>query len=261
MYITNVGFNQWHDADFFIDRPAGSGDHLMLLLKSDALFVFAGGERLVSEGSAVLYRKGTPQLYRAKGSRFGNDWFHFLPDNAEDERLLEALDLPFDTPVKPGSISELSMLVDMMCREHYSTDIYRADSTDLLLKLFFFKLSEKLHRSGGVGGGTNYEKMSLLRSKIYNDPALGWNIEGLSHELAMSQSSFQHTYKKLFGVTPMNDVIAARIERAKYLLSSTGHTIKQIAHMCGYSSDTHFVRQFGECTGKRPSEYRAEFFK
>ncbi|MCR5539979.1 MAG: AraC family transcriptional regulator [Ruminococcus sp.] len=256
MRITNVGCNHWHDADFFIDRPEGSGDYLLLLLKTSAVFVTERGEQTAEAGSFVLYKEGTPQCYRADGARFGNDWFHFLPENPEDEKFLKELDIPFDTPVRIDSLSELTVLISMMCNEHYSGGIYTTDTCDLLVKLFFLKLSDKLHRTVERGMVSGYEKMSVLRAKIYNDPARRWNIEELAHEMTMSRSSFQHGYKKLFGVTPMNDVIAARTERAEYLLSSTSHSVSRIAQMCGYSSDIHFVRQFRKVTGESPTEYR-----
>lgn len=256
MRITNVGYNHYHDADFLIDRPEGSGDYLILLLKTPGYFLIDGNEIEAEENTAVLYKKGTPQFYRAKGVQFCNDWFHFLPDNDEDEGFLDALDLPFDSIIKLDSIAELSVFISMMCREKFSANILKSDSLDLLIKMFFIKLSEKIHMSANSSFGGWHEKMSLLRFEIYNMPSHDWNIDGLAHELTMSRSSFQHLYKQMFGVTPMNDVISSRVEHAKYLLRSTGYTVTHIAQMCGYSSNIHFMRQFKQRTGMTPSEYR-----
>ena len=261
MRINNVGYNHFHDADFSISRPEGSGDYLMLLLKTSGIFELGGKELRVGEGSALLYRRGTPQFYRAAGAQFGNDWFHFMPDSTTDEQFLSELDLPFDTPVRLESLSELSVLISMMCHENYSDNLYKTDSADLLMKLFFIKLSEKINMSSESRTGSWYEKMSILRTRIYNDPSHSWNVDGLAHELSMSRSSFQHIYKKTFGVTPMNDVITSRTEYAKYLLGSTDYTVTHIAGMCGYSSDIHFMRQFRQRTDLTPSEYRKIFRK
>lgn len=257
MRITNVGYNHFHGADFYIERPEGSGDYLMLLLKTPAVFELDGVEQRAEPGSAILFNKGTPQRYRSAGGQFGNDWIHFLPDNEEDERFIKALGFGFNKLYKLDSITMLSLLVNMMCQENYSYNQFKTDTTDLLLKLFFIKLSEKINRSSVNELGTWYEKMSILRTKIYNDPGNAWNIDGLAHELTMSRSSFQHLYKKIFGVTAMNDVIAARIELAKYLLSTTDHSVAHIAQTCGYSSDIHFMRQFKQKTGQTPSQFRS----
>ena len=98
--------------------------------------------------------------------------------------------------------------------------------------------------------------MSILRSQIYNMPYNDWNIEGLAHQLTMSKSYFQHLYKEIFGISVMNDVIQSRIEHSKYLLSTTDISITQIAQMCGYKCDLHFMRQFKTRMQMTPSEYR-----
>ncbi|MCI7804135.1 MAG: AraC family transcriptional regulator [Oscillospiraceae bacterium] len=98
--------------------------------------------------------------------------------------------------------------------------------------------------------------MSILRSQIYNMPYNDWNIEGLAHQLTMSKSYFQHLYKEIFGISVMNDVIQSRIEHSKYLFSTTDISITQIAQMCGYKCDLHFMRQFKTRMQMTPSEYR-----
>ncbi|MFR2168713.1 MAG: helix-turn-helix transcriptional regulator [Coprococcus sp.] len=92
--------------------------------------------------------------------------------------------------------------------------------------------------------GSYYEKMSIIRTNIYNKPYDNWTIQGMSHQLTMSESYFQHLYKKIFGTGVMNDVIQSRIEHAKYLLSTTDISIEHISQMCGYNSSSHFMRQF-----------------
>lgn len=256
MTINNVGYNHFHDADFLINRPNGSEDYLMLLIKTPAVFVIDGTEQTVSENSIFLYDKGTPQHYKALGHQFGNDWFHFDFEEKSDTDFFDALDIPLNKPIILSSLNELSLLISMMSHEKYSTNIYRTDSIDILMKLFFIKLSEKIHISKSNDTSTNYEKLSILRSKIYNMPYLDWNIEGMSHELRMSHSSFQHQYKKVFGTTAIEDVITARIEHAKYLLTSTNYTVGLISQMCGYSSQIHFMRQFKQKANSTPLQYR-----
>lgn len=258
MRITNVGYNHFHDADFFINRQSGSDDYLMLLLKTPGIFVINGKEIHAEANSAILYNKDTPQHYKAKGAQFGNDWFHFMPDNKTDETFISALDLKFDTIMKLNGIAELSVLINMMCHEKYSSNTFKVDSVDLLIKLFFIKLNEKINMVNSNNFGSAHNKMSILRTKIYNMPYHEWNIDGMAHELTMSQSSFQHLYKDIFGVSAMNDVITARVEQAKYLLSSTDYTVNHIAQMCGYSSQIHFMRQFKQRMEMTPSEYRSK---
>ena len=255
MQINNIGYNHVHDADLVIERPFGSGDYLLLLIKTPAVFTLDGKDILTESNSFMLYRKGTPQYYRASGAQFSNDWFHF--DMSEEElSFIESLDIPFDQ-VKPlGDINDLSLIIKNMCSENYSSNKFKTESIRSYMKLFFIKLSEKLHSNNSTHPNSYYDKMSIIRTQIYKMPYYDWNIEGAAHQLTMSKSYFQHMYKKIFGTSVMNDVIQSRIEHAKYLLSTTDISVSQIAEMCGYKCSSHFMRQFKARMKMTPSEYR-----
>lgn len=255
LHINNIGYNHCHDADFKICRPTGSGDYLLLLLKTPAVFTFRGTDSVARPNSFILYKKGTPQFYQACDISFANDWFHF-DMSGEDLRFLEELNIPFDNVIPIGDLNGLSLIIKNMCYEKYSSNHHREDSISLYLRLFFIKLSEKLHPAGNESANSYYDKMSILRSKIYNMPYHDWNVEGLAHQLSMSKSYFQHLYKEIFGISVINDVIRSRIEHSKYLLSTTDLPITQIAGMCGYKCDLHFMRQFKTRMQMSPTEYR-----
>ena len=57
----------------------------------------------------------------------------------------------------------------------------------------------------------------------------------------------------------MADVITARVDHGKYLLSGTDYPVGVIAEMCGYKNDVHFMRQFKSAVGLTPTEYRRRF--
>lgn len=255
MHINNIGYHHVHDADFLIDRPTGSGDYLFLLIKSSAHFVLHGQEVIAQPNSFILFRKGTAQVYKAIDSTFDNDWFH-LDLTPKDLSFLDSLKIPFDTLITLDDIHPLSNIIKHMCYENYSTNQYKEESVQYYLKLFFYKLSEQQNRNEDHHVASYYDKMSLIRMKIYNMPYHKWTIEGMAHELTLSPSYFQHLYKQIFGVSAIHDVIQSRIDHAKYLLTSTDFTIKIIAEKCGYDNDIHFMRQFKNETGMTPSTYR-----
>ena len=65
MELHALGLNYSHDGSFDIRRPNGSGDNLLLIFKSSAVVRLHGREYSVSPDSAILYKKGTEQIYRA----------------------------------------------------------------------------------------------------------------------------------------------------------------------------------------------------
>lgn len=255
MYITNIGFNHSHDSDFLINRPQGSGDCLLILLKTPAIFTFSGTDTLADAGSFVLYGENRPQYYRASGAQFCNDWFHFCLEDGDEEWLAE-LGIPLEQPLQVGDLNELSLLINHLCYENYSSGRHKTELISLYLRLFFIKLSNRLHDQSSEINSTHFNKMSLIRTKIYNQPFLNWTLADLSHELTMSKSCFSHLYKSFFGVSPINDVIQSRIQHAKYLLSNTDFVVKKIADMSGYKNEIHFMRQFKQHVQQTPSQYR-----
>ncbi len=256
MVIHNVGYNHRHDADFFIDRPQGSGDYLLLLLKTESVFILQGKEVVVPANSVMLYRKGTPQQYRCKkGKIFANDWVHFLFEGNEEAELLRH-SIPFDTPLPLQGLHFLSFCLKSIAYEQYSQN--RNKHTNILhyMALLFSKIDEQLHMQQSTFGDTGYEMLSTIRYKIYSEPYVQRTVEFASHEVRMSRSGFQHLYRERFGVSFLQDLIESRIQYAKMLLTTTNLSVNDISVQCGYRNYSHFSRQFKEKTGVTPSEYR-----
>ena len=57
-------------------------------------------------------------------------------------------------------------------------------------------------------------------------------------------------------VSAQGDTTDDLIEKAKEILSETGCTVSQVAAMCGYENDEHFMRQFKKIVGVTPTVYR-----
>ncbi len=257
MKINNIGYDYRHNSDFFISRPHGSGDNVLILLRSPAIFNLGGNDVKARENSFILYKEGNPQFYRADGTEFVNDWFHF--SCSEDERgVFDSFGIPFDTVLEIGNISELSLMIKSMSYEKYSDNLYRSYTLELYLKLFFVKLGEKCHNCSNNRSLRYYEDMSAIRSRIRSTPQYDWSVKELADEAAMSVSYFEHTYKKIFGISVINEVIDSRIEYAKFMLQTTDVPVGRIAEICGYKSDFHFMKQFRSRTGKTSSQYRKE---
>ena len=256
MIINNVGYNHCHDADFFIDRPDGYGDFLLLLLKTESIFTLGGKDVLVPENTFFLYRKGSPQYYRCVPKKtFSNDWVHFQFEKGEEEKFL-SYGIPYDTPIPVGHLNFLSFCVKSISYEMYSSNLNRKKSIEHYMDLMFLKIQEQMSEQEQAVPDSKYEMLSVIRNKIYSRPYEFRNVYTSAHEVRMSKSSFQHQYKELFGTTFMQDMIRSRMEYAAMLLKTTGMTVAEIAAQCGYKSYAHFARIFKQQTGMTPIEYR-----
>lgn len=255
MYICNIAFNHSHDSDFFINRPEGSGDNLFVLLKSPGIFNFGNGD-IVSQGNAfVLYTEGYPQTYRVLGSRFTNDWFHFKFEDGDME-WFDNLNIPTNQLVYLDMCMSLSVLINNLSYEFYSNTPYKEEYENTFLRLFFLTIAKRQQTTKLSINHEHKNNLSTIRSKIYSAPYVDWSIENFAHQLTMSRSNFQHLYKKYFGVTPIEDVINSRIQLAKVMLQCSNTPVHQISIICGYTCESHFMRQFKRVTGMTPSDFR-----
>lgn len=256
MKIINVGYNHCHDSDFYIDRPEGSGDNLLILLKTDAVFNIDGKDIKIPENSFFMYKKGRPQRYRCVyQSVFANDWVHFEFEGDEEKEFFN-LGLDYETPVLVEDMNFLSFCIKMMASENYSDNMNRHQSIYHYMFLIFSKVGEYAAKKAENRNDSYYEMLSTVRNKIYSRPYEHRTAESSAHEVRMSVSNFQHLYKKYFGVTLFQDIIRSRTEYACMLLKSTNLSAVEVAQKCGYNHYAHFVRQFKQTMGISPSEFR-----
>ena len=232
-----------HDGSFSVYRPNGYDYYLALFVKTKAVF-YLGGERVVSEpNSFILYNIRTPHHYCAFGDEYINDWLHFEAD--------ELPTLPLDTLIPIGNAADISEYFELMSAAFYRCN-YR--SCKLLLRAMLTEVAE-------ISGNSVYRsaysaKLIELRKDIYTHPEYEWSISGMAERLHVSKPYFQEIYKAAFSVTCGVDVISARIEAAKLMMTDTDLPISDIGVRCGYESIVHFSRQFKKITGVSPSAYR-----
>lgn len=256
MIINNVGFDHCHDADFYIDRPNGSGDYLLLLVRTPAVFEIDGIETITPAGSVFIYPKGRPQRYRCVPLNvFENDWVHFDFESPEEEEEFLKTGIPFEVPVKM-ELEFLSYCVKSIAYEKYSDNVCRSESAELFMRLMLIKIREKALYTVSGRRSSQFELISTVRNKIYSRPYEQRNVDSAAHEVRMSRSAFQHAYKKHFGMTFIEDLVKSRVSYAKMLLSTTNMNINDVSTGSGYHSYVHFARQFKEQTGFTPSEFR-----
>ena len=252
MLLHALGMDYRHDSDFFINRPQGSGDDLIIIFKTPAAVCLNGIDTEVKADTAVVYSKGTPQIYGACGTEYANHWVHF--DMQGDNAFLQRINLPADTIIEIIDISSVESVMRMLSVQALSDDANKDECTSLLLRLLLAKL-------GGVNEtsrqrSVHYNELCTLRSEIYREPMAEYTVEKLAEKMSLSPPHFQALYKNEFGVSCYEDVLNARMEKAKYYLKNTSLSVKEVAELCGYANDVHFIRQFKQRTGMTAGQFR-----
>lgn len=258
MVIQSVGYHHPHDRNFVIDRPYGVASWLFLLVKTPALFRINGRESVCRRNSFIIFTEGVPQYYRASGEEYIDDWFHFEVDDV-DRELFRALEIPLNTLTRLENINDISEIIKNISYEFCDENPFLTDITDMYLKILFLKLGDIIGGRVSVQAGC-YQQMLALRREIYNTPHIRRSVDEMAAEFSMSRSSFQHNYKKIFGVSVTDEVNSARMKRAQDLLFTTDMTLAEIALQCGYNDEAYFIRRFKLHRGETPTEYRKRLY-
>ncbi len=254
MDIIKVGYGFHEPPSFSVNRPYGSGDYVLIVLRTTSYFVLHGKHQIVPANSVIIFQEGTAQHYGAVEDQFINDWIHFSPSEEEVAKFHE-MDIPFDTILPLYDTAPLSLLIKNLIYENISQNKNKKDSMNLYFDLLLYKISDLLSIS--INTDKNFfHALSSLRNKIYLSPGKEWKIERISKDLNFSRSYIQHSYKTCFGESIQDSITNSRIEYAKHLLSSTETKISHIASLCGYHSDVHFIRIFKSKIGITPSLFR-----
>ena len=100
------------------------------------------------------------------------------------------------------------------------------------------------------------EEMEYARryfNEHYNEPI---NIEEYAQSRGMSVSWFLRNFKQVTMKSPMQYILAIRINNAVSLLETTDYNVTEIATVIGYDNPLYFSRIFKKLRGMSPSDYR-----
>ena len=93
-----------------------------------------------------------------------------------------------------------------------------------------------------------------LTQDLQNPPSL----EELATAFHFSENYLIRIFRDAMGTTPHAYINAARIRKAKLLLSTSNITADRVAYDCGFADYAHFYRIFRRESGCSPKEYRRE---
>jgi len=101
-----------------------------------------------------------------------------------------------------------------------------------------------------------FRRLCQARDRLREPREPSPKIEQLAREVRISPFHFIRQFEAVFGVTPHQFRIGARIDRAKQLLAAGEHSVTDACMEVGFSSLGSFSLLFARRVGEAPSAYR-----
>ncbi|UWR03655.1 AraC family transcriptional regulator [Ruegeria conchae] len=140
-------------------------------------------------------------------------------------------------------------------------DMSSAVMFEAMSRVFLVKLLQKYgkRRAEEVELSARFTSRHYQRVLAYvqNRLAQTITVDQLAAEAGMSPSHFSRVFKETLGSTPMQYVMAYRIEQAIKMMDDVGRPLGDIALACGFADQAHFTRSFKQVVGQTPRAYRA----
>ncbi len=84
-----------------------------------------------------------------------------------------------------------------------------------------------------------------------------YNVERLSSDLCMSRMNLYRKLRIQTGQSPTEFIRGIRLKKAASILISTDLSVKEVAHLCGFSTSAYFSKLFKEMFGVLPGQYKS----
>lgn len=255
MIVRDIRHDFPKQAGYTLVRPQGRPYYIFAHYLRPVTLTLGNVTYETQPGACVLIEPNLPHFLSVNDPLIHN-WIHI---EATPEQLPEMYKFPLNEPFYFPHHEQISERFRRIEVEFFSTEAYRESMLDAYLTEFFIWMYRSLQSpNGNVAVPKVVEaNMTALRRRILSHPKRNWNIEQLAKTVALSPSRFHAVYKTMFGSTPYQDMIMAKVDSAKTLLLSQPElTLKTAAELLGYNDQYHFIRQFKSVTGQTPGQYR-----
>ncbi len=254
IHITRCRHDWPENAGWIMNRPLGINEYVFLHFLTPVDLLLNSQIHHLPANSCLFYNIGTPQWFTSS-QPIRHNWMHIsgnLPP------VLEHVGLQLDTIYHPHNSHFITHIAQTVEAEFLAANPMYDEMIDAYLQRFLIQLSRNCYQTEHfIVPADAQQRLSEIRTLVLGELSRNWTVAEIAALSNYSPSYFHSLYKEYFQISPMEDLICARIDAAKNLLSGTSTTISEIAYSLGYSSETHFCRQFRKRTGVTASDFRA----
>lgn len=254
--LTSVRYAYPENHGLHIDRKTGLQEYTFLHFYDTVQLEYQGRWIETAPHAVIVYDRLVPQHFKTD-RMLTHDWFHFRGDLSE---ILADSGLELNKLYYPARYDDISRCVLEIEEEFYGGRPGHDRMARLKTEELFILLGRAVHAEAETAvDQKTIEKLRHLRGRVFSSLGENWSVIRMAEQISFSESRFYSIYKEVFGITPLADLIKARVNSAENMLLFGQKSVAEIASELGYQNTTHFIRQFKKFTGLSPALYRKRY--
>ena len=225
----------------------------------DLWFVLRGKGRIITERETAEVERGSCLLL------FPDT--HYIGEHDNEHLLIMNVHFQFSAEISAESFSSSSFLHKQIYDTGYMRQtlarvirLYNADKSESACAFFAAALSEYFETGAAEEKseprGIKQNLVKKICDRINLAPEETHSLSAFAEEYGYSADYIGKLFSRAVGISFSEYLANTRINKAKFLLSSTELSVEGVAEALGYYDTCYFIRQFKRITGTSPGRYR-----
>lgn len=213
-------------------------------------------ERPFPKSSVIVIPAGLPTWWSAPNAAMTQIHIHIAPTFLQriEESRLKHLDQP-RFGYEDAVLTQMSgaLVTALSTYEGTGLELYLEHLLlAYVIRTFSGAPTGDARRTGGLAPWAERQCIAFMRENLDRDVQLS----DLAEIAGLSPHHFARMFKQSTGSSPHAFLMAARMERARELLSQSTLPVSEVAVLVGYSAPSTFARLFKAEIGESPLRYR-----
>ncbi|MBA2480181.1 MAG: helix-turn-helix transcriptional regulator [Planctomycetes bacterium] len=245
-------------------------DELCLVSGSGIRLGHAGAETKPSGETLYIFRRGEQHGYWNDSLKEPYMWvLHYRPDEAlyrECPSLVSADPSKRILRLDAAQAAAFKSLFVKVLAEHRQTRTGSAAASSAWLRLLLVSVARwcgtetrpKPAAAPQLSDQPIDAEVLALWHLVNDHVSAPADLAGVLKRRVVNYDSLRHRFRKAFNASPMQLLMALRMERAKNLLLESSDPIAEIARLMGYARQHEFTRAFHRAVGCTPTRWREQ---
>ena len=181
------------------------------------------------------------------------DWW--IATGRDLRAVIADCQLPVNHLVYPHNPQALAESMQNMLSEQLRQQYRWQHRNGLQLQDFLLLFQRGLQEQASTEGNPLVVRLGHVRHQVHSQLAQQWTVERMAALTDLSRNHFAQRYRHFFGLSPIEDLMRARIRQACILLARGGHSVGECARLVGFRDVPWFSRCFHERVGCSPRAF------